>query len=91
MPELIAIPLIWVVAAYAAGGVVFGVLFLARGVDRLDPVARGAGVGFRLIILPGVAAFWPLLLARWLTGPRARREERNPHRDSARRAAGGGS
>ena len=51
--------------AYAAAGLFFGILFVFRGVQAIDPAAIGAGVGFRLIILPGCTALWPLLLVRW--------------------------
>ena len=54
---------------YAALGIVFGIPFVWAGVQRIDPVAKGAGAGFRLIILPGVVALWPALLLRWLGGP----------------------
>jgi hypothetical protein len=53
---------------YAACGLVFAVPFVAVGIHRVDPLAAGSGVAFRLIILPGVAALWPLLLARWVRG-----------------------
>ena len=52
--------------AYAALGFVFGIAFLIRGVSRVDPHAEGSGIGFRLIIFPGVAALWPFLLSRWI-------------------------
>jgi hypothetical protein len=51
---------------YAIAGLVFGAAFVAGGVSRVDEHAEGARWGFRLIILPGVAALWPLLLHRWL-------------------------
>jgi hypothetical protein len=57
--------LVLLFAAYAGFGIVFAVLFLMAGVQRMDPAAKGAGLGFRLIIFPGVAALWPLLLMRW--------------------------
>ncbi len=60
--------LVRALGAYAALGVVFAVPFLVRGIERLDPGARDSGWGFRLIVLPGVVAFWPLLLRRWLAG-----------------------
>lgn len=50
---------------YAAAGLVFAVFFLWRGVARLDSAAAGSPLGFRLIILPGVVALWPLLAWRW--------------------------
>jgi hypothetical protein len=52
--------------AYAALGALFAIAFLIRGVSRVDPHAEGSGIGFRLIIFPGVAAFWPFLLSRWI-------------------------
>ena len=54
--------LIW----YAAAGVVFAIVFVARGVSRVDAHATGAGLGFRLIVFPGVVAQWPFLLSRWM-------------------------
>jgi hypothetical protein len=73
-------------ALYVLLGIFFAVAFLARGVERLDPNARGTGLGFRLLILPGSVAFWPLLLTRWLkrSPPPV---ERNQHRDAARRSS----
>ena len=52
--------------AYAAVGIVFGVLFVIAGVQRIDPVAKNTGLAFRLTILPGSAALWPALLIRWI-------------------------
>jgi hypothetical protein len=52
--------------AYVAAGVLFAVAFVTRGVSRMDHVARQGTPGFRLIILPGTVALWPLLAARWL-------------------------
>lgn len=75
----------WLVRAlgvYAAFGLIFGAAFVARGIERLDPSARGSGWGFRLIVLPGTVALWPLLLRRWLrSGPPP--VETNAHRRAA--------
>lgn len=73
--------------AYAALGLLFAVAFLARGIGRVDPGARGSGWGFRLIVLPGVVAFWPLLLRRWMAGA-ALPVESNAHRRRARPGSG---
>jgi hypothetical protein len=51
---------------YALTGLLFAIAFVAFGVRRVDPTANGSGIAFRLIILPGVAALWPLLLSRWI-------------------------
>ena len=70
-------------AAYMIIGVVFAIPFLLVGVQRIDVQARGAGAGFRLLIFPGVAALWPLLLRRWIRGLSEPPVERNPHRKAA--------
>ena len=51
-------------------GAVFAVAFVTRGIHRVDPVAEHAPVGFRLIVLPGVAALWPLLAVPLVQGER---------------------
>lgn len=51
---------------YAALGIIFAIAFVARGVSRIDGHAAGAGLGFRLMILPGAMALWPVLLSRWI-------------------------
>ncbi len=57
-----------VVALYAAAGAVFAVAFLLLGITRIDNGAKGAGLGFRLLLIPGLIALWPLMLIRWLSG-----------------------
>ena len=51
---------------YLALGIVFATAFVTAGIGRVDPVAKESGVGFRLIIFPGVVAMWPWLLKRWI-------------------------
>jgi len=55
-------------AAYAALGVVFALVFLAAGLNRIDHGAKGAGLLFRLMIVPGLIALWPVMLVRWVAG-----------------------
>jgi len=62
--------LVDVLAAYGLAGTLFAAAFVTVGIRRVDPVAEHAPVGFRLIVIPGAAALWPLLLARWIRGPR---------------------
>jgi hypothetical protein len=80
----------WLVMAasvYTGLGLLFAVAFVARGAARIDPQAEGGSWGFRLAILPGVVALWPLLARRWARGLPPP-EERNAHRDLARRGSG---
>jgi len=80
MFETLVTALVYALIAYAAVGLAFAVVFVWFGVERLDSEAKGAGIGFRLLILPGVAAFWPLLLQRWVRGVTEPPTETNPHR-----------
>jgi len=80
MLEALAKALAYALAVYASLGLVFAVPFVFFGLQRLDSDAQGSGVGFRLLILPGIAAFWPLFLYRWRRGIVEPPIEKNPHR-----------
>ena len=80
MLETFAKAFVYTLVAYATLGLVFAVPFVWIGVQRLDSEARGSGIGFRLLILPGVAAFWPIFLNRWRRGIIEPPVEKNPHR-----------
>lgn len=54
-------------ACYLVLGLAFALVFIAKGVSAIDPDARGMPWPARLLILPGVAALWPLMLLKWLT------------------------
>ncbi len=59
----------WMAAAlnlYAAAGLLFALPFLAWGLPRIGPAARDTSLAFRLIILPGTVALWPVLLRHWI-------------------------
>jgi len=82
----------WLVRAltgYAILGVLFAGPFLRRGVSVIDPAAQGGSVGFRVMILPGVVALWPLLLTRWMRGRAEPPEEQGAHREAARQSTTG--
>jgi len=53
--------------AYIGLGLLFALAFVTVGAPRLDPAARGMPVGVRLLLLPGAAALWPVLLWKWAT------------------------
>ena len=82
MAVQIATGFLWVLAGWVAMGLLVGVPFVVRGVGRVDPLAREGSVGFRLAILPGVVALWPLVLRRWKAGGPPS-SEHNAHRDAA--------
>ena len=57
---------LWPLAAYVVTGLVFAAAFLTFGVARVDPGARGSGVAFRLLLVPGTVLVWPVLARRWV-------------------------
>ena len=74
--------LVNILGIYLAVGIVFAIAFVWKGVGRIDPSAEEGTLGFRLLILPGTAALWPILARRWLAGE-GPPEEQNPHRAAA--------
>ena len=59
-----------VIGTYLFAGSLFAIAFVGRGARDLDSNVNQAPWTFRVIIAPGAAALWPLLLSRWV---RARR------------------
>jgi hypothetical protein len=59
-----------VLGVYTAAGLLFAAAFVIFGIARVDPTARGASLLFRLLILPGAAALWPIMARKWLQAHR---------------------
>lgn len=87
MPHPLAALFVGLITTYLAIGVVFAVVFVTRGVECIDPMARGASWGFRVLISPGSVLFWPLLLVRWAAGSVAPPVETTAHRRRVGRPA----
>ncbi len=51
---------------YLVVGAVVAVALFARGLAVIDGNVPGSTWGFRLLILPGILAFWPVLVGRWI-------------------------
>lgn len=58
------------ISVYGAVGAAFALFFVFLGLGRVDPHAKEASFGFRLMIIPGVILLWPLVLWRVLVGRR---------------------
>lgn len=69
MPEPVATAVVLAALIYALLGVVFAVYFVTRGAGRIDSVALGGTLSFRILIFPASAALWPWLLRRCLATP----------------------
>jgi hypothetical protein len=81
--ETVAAWVVGLVEGYLALGAVYALAFAWRGIERVDPHAHGASLGFRLLVTPGVVALWPLLAWRWASGATSPPEEHNAHRAAA--------
>ena len=81
---MIAAAFLLLLGAYLACGLVFAIAFALVGVKEIDPHAAHGSWGFRLLVIPGTMAFWPLLLRRWLNGTHEPPEECTPHRSCNR-------
>ena len=80
---MIAAIFLIVLGAYLACGLAFAIPFALAGARRIDPHAAQGSWGFRLLIIPGTLAFWPLLLRRWAKGISEPPEESNAHRNAS--------
>ncbi len=69
---------------YLVVGLAFAVPFAWVGVGRIDSHAAHGSWGFRLLIVPGAMALWPLLLQRWLSGVHEPPEQCDAHRRAAK-------
>jgi len=58
--------LLIIAAIYLLGGVLFVIPFLMKGLNKVDEGANGSTIGFKIIIIPGVIVFWPVLLSKWM-------------------------
>ena len=56
--ETIVGAILGILGLYLALGFVFGIVFIFLGVQRVDPAAAGAGIFFRLMILPDVLIYF---------------------------------
>jgi len=64
--ESIVIIIINILVIYVIAGLLFSFLFIWKGLDKVDPATEGTSIWFRMIIIPGLCAFWPLFLSKWI-------------------------
>ena len=81
---MIAAVLLILLGIYLLCGLVFAVPFVLAGVGKIDPHAQHGSWGFRLLIIPGTMALWPLLLRRWRAGVNEPPQECTAHRQASR-------
>jgi hypothetical protein len=66
----LAAAILYTLMLYAACGLLFSIAFILRGLNQIDPAAHNAPFTFRILIIPGCAALWPILLRRWTSAKR---------------------
>ena len=74
--------IVYTVFIYLAIGLLFSIYFSFFAVKSFDEAAKGAGIGFKLIIFFGVVAFWILLAIR-MFGDIGQPNETTAHRKAA--------
>jgi hypothetical protein len=47
-------------------GFLFTIAFIFKGIQTVDESAQKSSLGFKIIIIPGIIVFWPVLLKKWL-------------------------
>lgn len=66
-----------VIAIYLMLGFLFAIAFVIKGVNVVDEGAHGSTIGFRIIIIPGTIALWPVLLRKWMKTVKDKNQEIN--------------
>ena len=56
---------VFLAQGYGGAGLAFALAFLPLGAPRVDRNLVGSPLAVRVLILPGVVIFWPLLAWRW--------------------------
>jgi len=66
--ELVISIFLILMAVYLGLGALFYFPFIMKGIFVIDDDTRDSSLGFKLLIIPGVVAFWPFLLRKWVSG-----------------------
>lgn len=58
--------------AYLMIGLLFAAWFILKGVDIIDENMHGTSWNVRILLLPGSALLWPVLLSKWAKASKVR-------------------
>ena len=64
--ESIISTILTIVGIYLALGIIFSIAFLWKGIAKVDDGANETGVIFKMLLFPGLVAFWVYFLRKWL-------------------------
>lgn len=69
MAEVVSVGLI-LAGLYVLVGLGFAIFWTIKGLEKVNETAGGSTKGFKAIIFPGLVAFWPWILRKWIQGKR---------------------
>lgn len=64
--EVIISNILSIVGTYLAIGVIFSLVFLWKGIAKIDAGVNGSDRLFKVLIFPGLIVFWVYFLHKWL-------------------------
>jgi len=47
-------------------GLIFGIYFIIKGAEKIDPLMKDTKKKVRLLLFPGIVATWPFLIKKTL-------------------------
>ena len=56
---------VYIFYAYLITGLLFGLWFIFKGVQKVDAGMEGAKIGLRLLLLPGSMLLWPVMANKY--------------------------
>lgn len=63
--EVVVSYIFTVIGIYLLLGFLYYLAFIFKWAAQLDENTKGSGIGFKLLILPGTLALWPVLYWKW--------------------------
>ena len=64
--EMIISGILTALGIYLLIGILFTVFFIFKGLAIVDPGTEGGSRFFKLLLVPGLVAFWVYFLRKWI-------------------------
>jgi len=62
--------LLLIIGIYLLLGVFFAIIFLWKGLNKVDNGTEGSGLFLKVLLFPGMTVFWITFLRKWLKATR---------------------
>jgi len=69
--ESFVIILLSIFGVYLALGVLFSIIYLWKGISKVDSKTEESGFFFKILLFPGMCFFWILFLMKWMKSSNA--------------------